>query len=42
MNLRAIAGIKLIMISYYRNKALRLGYDPYICIVSSKSLIVVL
>ena len=42
MNLRATAGIKLIMASYYRNKTLRLGYDPYIYIISGKSLMVVL
>ena len=42
MNLRVIAGTKLIITSYYYNKALRLRYNPYIYIVSSKSLIVVL
>jgi hypothetical protein len=42
MNLRATADIRLIITFYHRNKALRLRYDPYMYIVSSKSLMVVL
>jgi hypothetical protein len=42
MNLRATADTRLMMTSYYRNKALRLGLDPYMSIVSGESSMVVL
>jgi hypothetical protein len=42
MTLCATVNTKLIIISQHHNKALWLRYYPYICIVSGRSLMVVL
>src|SRR5947209_14385526 len=41
-NLRATAGIRLIITSYYRNRALILKYSRFIYIIYETSLIVIL
>lgn len=42
MDLRAIIGIGLMMISYHCDGALMLRYNPFMCIMRGKSLVVFL